>query len=92
VIDERLSIENWWNDTDRWKEKYGKNLFQSLLVYHKSHMDCPEFGPEPFSGEADDWPAWLHLVSQTEWVLFLYVMMEVKIATETSCLFKQIEG
>jgi hypothetical protein len=35
---------------------------------------------------ASDWPSRLHLVFITEWVL-LYVMMEVKIATETSCLF-----
>jgi len=30
--------------------------------------------------------SWLHLVSITDWVL-LYVMMEVKVATETPCLF-----
>jgi hypothetical protein len=25
----------------------GENLFQSHLVHHKSHMDCPEFGTDP---------------------------------------------
>jgi len=45
----KISIEHWWDDTDRGKQKYWqKNLFQCLLVHHKSHVDCPgiECGPQ----------------------------------------------
>jgi len=37
-----MSMEHWWNYTDRRKPKYWeKTLFQSHFVYHKSHTDIP---------------------------------------------------
>jgi hypothetical protein len=43
-----MSMEHWWNDTDRGKSKYGvKELSQCHLALYKCHMDWPgmEFGP-----------------------------------------------
>jgi len=64
----------------------GGDLFQAHLVYQKFHMEWYWFGRDLPRGDTGDWPSRLHLVSLAEWVL-LYVMMEVKIATETSFLF-----
>jgi hypothetical protein len=36
----KMSVERWWNDTDRGTPKYlEKNLAESNFVHHKSHMD-----------------------------------------------------
>jgi hypothetical protein len=41
-----MSVENWWNDTDREKQKYWEiNLLQYCFVHHKSHTDWPGIGP-----------------------------------------------
>jgi hypothetical protein len=39
----KMNMENCWNDNDKGKPKYSeRNLFQSQLVHHKSHMNWPE--------------------------------------------------
>ena len=38
----KISMEHWWNDTDRGKPKYwggGGSLYQCHFVDHKSHMN-----------------------------------------------------
>jgi hypothetical protein len=36
----KMSVEHWWNDTDRGKLKYWeKNLSQCYFDHHKSDMD-----------------------------------------------------
>jgi hypothetical protein len=48
VIDEEMSSEKWWNDTDRGKRKYSeKTLAHCKFEHHKSHMYLP--GTEPGS-------------------------------------------
>ena len=40
VVDECISMEQWWNDTDRGKPKYLRN--KHLLFFHlKPHVDRP---------------------------------------------------
>ena len=35
-----MSMEQWWNDTDRGKLKYWeKSYYQSHCINHKSHID-----------------------------------------------------
>jgi len=42
TINESMSMEQWWHDTDRSKVKYcDKILSQCDFVYHKSHVDWP---------------------------------------------------
>jgi hypothetical protein len=37
-----MSMDDWWNDTDRVKPKYlEKNLSKCHFVYHKSCIDWP---------------------------------------------------
>ena len=47
----KMSIEHWWSDTDRGKQKYWeKNLCRCLFIHHKSDVDWPamEHGtPQP---------------------------------------------
>jgi hypothetical protein len=39
VVDVWMSVEHWWNDTDRRKLKYWeKNLFQCLFAQQKCHI------------------------------------------------------
>jgi hypothetical protein len=50
-----MSMEQWWNDTDRGKPKYWeRNLFQWHFVHHKSNVDWPgiELGLSPATGQA----------------------------------------
>jgi hypothetical protein len=48
-----MSIEHWWNDTDRRKLKYWKeNLSQYYSVHNKSHTDWPEIEQVPPWGMA----------------------------------------
>jgi len=36
----KMSVEHWWHDTDRGKQKnWEKNLFQCPFVHHKSHRN-----------------------------------------------------
>jgi hypothetical protein len=38
----KMSMEHWWTDTDRGKQKQSKeNLSQCHFVHHKSDMDRP---------------------------------------------------
>jgi len=40
VVDGGMSMEQWWNDTDRGNLKYWeRNLSQCHFAHHKSHMD-----------------------------------------------------
>jgi hypothetical protein len=40
LLDDWMSAEHWWNDTDRRKPKcWKKNLSQCHFADHKSHMD-----------------------------------------------------
>ena len=44
----KMSVEYWWNDTDRAKQKYvyrETNLSQCLFVHHKYHMHWLEWNP-----------------------------------------------
>jgi hypothetical protein len=51
----RMSMERWWNDTDRRRPKYSqKYLSQSHIAHHKSHMDWSGIESEPPRWEADD--------------------------------------
>jgi hypothetical protein len=48
VVDGWMSMENWWNDTDRGKLKFSeKNLPQWHSVHLKSHVDWPGIEPGP---------------------------------------------
>jgi hypothetical protein len=43
-----MSVEYWWNDTDRGKPKYlEKNLSHCHFVLHKSHTERPGIEPGP---------------------------------------------
>jgi hypothetical protein len=49
VVDEWMSMEQWWNDTDRAKLKYWEeNQSQCHFVHHESYMDWPgiKLGPQ----------------------------------------------
>jgi len=57
VVDEWMSMDQWWNDTDRGKLKYWeKNLSLCQSLCYKSKMDQPgiEFGP--LCWKANSWP------------------------------------
>jgi len=42
VVDGRISIEHWWNNTERRNLKYWKkNHSHCHFVHHKSHIDWP---------------------------------------------------
>lgn len=46
VMDERMNMEHWCNDTDTEKQKHlEKILCQCHFVYHKAHMGFPEIEP-----------------------------------------------
>ena len=48
VVDEWMSMEQWWNDTDRAKLQYlKKKMSQFHFVHHKTHMVWPEIEPMP---------------------------------------------
>jgi hypothetical protein len=41
-----MSMDHWWKDTDRRKQKYlDINLPQWPFDHHKSHIDWPEVEP-----------------------------------------------
>jgi hypothetical protein len=47
-IDELMSMEHWWNDTDTEKPTYSeKNLSQCHLVHHKAHVGWTGTEPVP---------------------------------------------
>ena len=53
VTDEQMSMDHWWNDTEREKLKYYEiNQIQFHSVYHKSHTDRTEIEPGPPHAEA----------------------------------------
>jgi hypothetical protein len=40
IREEKTSMEHWWNDTDKGKQKYWeKNLPQCHFAHHKFHTD-----------------------------------------------------
>jgi len=41
VIDEWMSMEYWWNDTDGGKTEVLGNLSQCHFIQHKSNVDWP---------------------------------------------------
>ena len=42
VVDGWMSMEQWWNDSDRGEQEYSeKNMSQYHCVHHKSHMNWP---------------------------------------------------
>jgi len=52
-----MSIEQWWNATDKGKPNYWeKNLSQCHLLDHKFHVDCPGIEPGLPESEAGDYP------------------------------------
>jgi hypothetical protein len=57
VVDEWMSMEHWWDDSDRGNPKYWeKNLSQCQFVHHKFHVDCPGIEPGPPLWQAGEWP------------------------------------
>jgi len=50
----RMSVEQWWNDTDSRKGKYWgkKNQWQFHFIYHKCHSGTK---PGPQRSEAGDY-------------------------------------
>ena len=50
VVDEWMSMERWWNDTDRGNWSTGRQTF----VHHKSHLDRNAVQPEPTQLDAGD--------------------------------------
>jgi uncharacterized protein YraI len=37
----KMSMEHWWNDTERGKQKYGETNLSNFRFFHrKSHEDC----------------------------------------------------
>jgi hypothetical protein len=52
VVDEWMSMEQWWNYTDRGKLRYSeKNLSQCHSAHYKSHMHCPDIKSGPVWSE-----------------------------------------
>jgi hypothetical protein len=50
----KTSVENWWNDTDRERQKYWeRNLTQCHFVQNKPDIDWPGIEPAP-SGQSGD--------------------------------------
>jgi hypothetical protein len=50
-----MSMENWWNDTDRESPKCSRqNLSQCHFVHHKSRTEWPGIEPRPPRWEASD--------------------------------------
>jgi hypothetical protein len=55
VVDEWMSMEHWWNDTDRGILKYWeKNLSHTHFIHHKSHMDWTGIEHDPGRWETGD--------------------------------------
>ena len=51
VVDEWMSMEQWWNDTDRVKPKYSEKTDSlCLLVHLKSYTDLTRFKPRRLFG------------------------------------------
>ena len=58
IVDEWMSIEQWWNDTERGKLKYWKkNPYQWHFVYHKLLIDWPGTEAGTLRWEAGDQPS-----------------------------------
>jgi hypothetical protein len=50
-----MSMEHWWNDTDRGKLKYlEENLSKCRIVHYKCDIDWPETEPGPPMRKAGD--------------------------------------
>jgi hypothetical protein len=46
MINERMNMEHWWNDTVGRRLKYSKkNVPQYHFTHHKFHMDWPQIEP-----------------------------------------------
>jgi hypothetical protein len=55
VLDEWMSMEHWWNDTDKEKPKYSeKSLSQCQFFNHNSHWDWPRIEPGSPLWQAND--------------------------------------
>jgi hypothetical protein len=43
VIGEGMTMEHWWNDTDRRRQRYlQETSLSTTFFHHKSHMDCSQ--------------------------------------------------
>jgi hypothetical protein len=48
VMDEWMSMEQWWNNANCGKPKcLEKNLLYCYVVHYKFHMDWPAIEPDP---------------------------------------------
>ena len=56
VVDEWMSMEQWWNDTNRENPKYWekKTCYNTSLFNHKSYMNRPGIKPRTPRQEAGD--------------------------------------
>jgi len=63
-----MSVENWWNVTDRGKQEYlDVNRSHCYFVNHKRHMDIPVVQPGPplWHGDNKTPEAWHGIQNQT---------------------------
>jgi hypothetical protein len=42
VVDEWMSMEHWWNGTDRGNWSTGREMFQCQFIYHECESGWPE--------------------------------------------------
>jgi len=63
-----MSMEHWWNGTDRGKQKYFERIVcQCHYVHHKSETDWHEFEGEPYGAwqppTAEPWHGLLTVIT-----------------------------